>query len=168
MYPILILSSFLYTIPLFLNKFTELFVSTHFFVEQTWACIPSINIFVEQTWACIPSIISMHATISKFEDQKIILETASIFCCSKNVVVRETVSSPYVLQLTGLRSEEIRKVREAICCCWRNVPEAISRSNNLWLSWKLCTTHAFKVSSLCMLLLASLRSGEVPENICCC
>ena len=60
--------------------------------------------------------------------EEAIFEEEAICCCSNKVVVTEMmayqVSSPCVVPLASLRSEET-KVPEAICCCGRHGNDVI-------------------------------------------
>ena len=62
------------------------------------------------------------------------------------------VSSPCMLPLASLRSEEVI-FKKIACCCWLS-----------WKSRKLCYTHAYQISSPCVVPLASLRSAEVIKE----
>ena len=76
-------------------------------------------------------------------------------CCSNKVVVTHAyqVSSPYVVLLVSLKSEEV-VIRKS---SWGFLL--------LWSSWKWCNTYVHKVSPPCVLQLASLRREEVVLKI---
>ena len=94
----------------------------------------------------------MRATFSEFEKWRSKIAWGYLLLFKQSGLSRKwcythayKVSSPCVVPLASLRSEEVILKKSA----W-----------GLWLSWKRCNKHAHQVSPPCVLQLTSLRSEE--------
>ena len=103
-------------------------------------------------YTCAPSFTSMRATISKFEQWRSGFKEncPRLFVV---VVVMERMLHTCVPSFISMRSTV-------------NEFEVILKKSDwdyllLWSSWKWCYTHAYQVSSPCVVPLASLRSEDV-------
>ena len=90
----------------------------------------------------------MRATFREFEKWRKLPEAIGKWLSWKWCMHAYQVSSPCVVPLGSLRSEEVIK-RSA----WGYLL--------LWSSWKRCNTHVHQISPPCVLQLSSLRSEEV-------
>ena len=103
------------------------------------------------------SFISMCAAVSKFEDwwsKCLRLFVVDVVVMERCHTHSYQVSSPWMLPLASLRSEE---------CLWSYLmlfKTICGRHGNMMISWKWCNIYVYQVSSLYVLQLEGFRSEE--------
>ena len=166
------LSPFLFYTSSFLNsQGFNLLVSTHFYILHVYICergrapYKKINnrekcLLSSWKWCnaheyqvsspCVLPLGSLNSEEVNAWGHLLLFKYVVVMETMSYAFVPSLISSPWVLHLASLRSEECLKLFDV-------VQTICGRHGNMTLSWKWCNMHAYQVSSPCVLPLATLR-----------